>query len=145
VKASLYHYFTGGKEEMAQAVLDHIGGWFAANVVTPMRRDIAPKKRLENMVSSLNRFYDRGKTACLIDLFGMGEAHDLFHKSLQASEQAWEKAISQTLMDDGFDKNSAQHRAEQALIQIQGTLVIARAKRSMKMILRRLKRYWKVS
>jgi TetR/AcrR family transcriptional repressor of lmrAB and yxaGH operons len=61
VKASLYHYFPGGKENMAQAALDHIGGWFADNVVAPMHRDIAPKKRLENMVSSLNRFYDTGK------------------------------------------------------------------------------------
>jgi TetR/AcrR family transcriptional repressor of lmrAB and yxaGH operons len=138
VKASLYHYFPGGKENMAQAVLDHLGGWFADNVVAPMRRDIAPKKRLENMVSALNRFYDRGKTACLIDLFGIGEAHDLFHESLQASEQAWEKAISQALMDAGFDKNSAKRRAEQALIQIQGALVIARAKRSPQVFTRTL-------
>jgi TetR/AcrR family transcriptional repressor of lmrAB and yxaGH operons len=138
VKASLYHYFPGGKEEMAQAVLDHIGGWFAANVVAPMHRDIAPKKRLEIMVNSLNKFYNRGKTACLIDLFGIGEAHDLFHESLQASEQAWEKAISQTLIDAGFDKDSAERRAEQALIQIQGALVIARAKRSPQVFIRTL-------
>lgn len=35
VKASLYHYFPGGKQDMAQAVLDHIGGWFSANVLAP--------------------------------------------------------------------------------------------------------------
>jgi AcrR family transcriptional regulator len=130
VKASLYHYFPGGKEEMAQAVLDHVGGWVSANILAPLSRDTDPKKRIELMVSALNRLYDKGKTSCLIALFSVGEARDLFQESIQGAEKAWEKAITRTLLDAGIDKDTAAYRAEQALIQIQGSLIIARAKRS---------------
>ncbi len=138
VKASLYHYFPGGKKDMAQAVLDHVGGWFAANIVAPLSRDTDPKERLKTMVSALNRFYNKGKTACLIELFGIGEAQGLFQESVHAAEDAWEKAIIQTLMDAGVDKNTAEQRAEQALIQIQGSLIIARAKGSPQVFTRTL-------
>ena len=30
--SSLYHYFPGGKEEMAQAVLNHANVWLEANI-----------------------------------------------------------------------------------------------------------------
>lgn len=138
VKASLYHYFPGGKENMAQAVLDHIGGWFSANIVAPLNRDGDPAKRLDTMISELNRFYNKGKTACLIELFGIGEAQGLFQETVHAHEQAWEQAIVRTLTDAGVDKSTARQRAEQALIQIQGSLVIARAKNSPQVFTRTL-------
>jgi AcrR family transcriptional regulator len=130
VKASLYHYFPGGKEEMAQAVLDHVSGWVTANILAPLNRDTDPRKRLETMVAALNRLYDRGKTSCLIGLFSVGEAGDLFQESIRGAETAWESAIARTLRDAGLDRETAEARAEQALIQIQGSLVIARARRS---------------
>ncbi len=129
VKASLYHYFPGGKADMAQAVLDHVNGWFGAQIITPLGRNTDPAKRLKSMTTELNRFYQRGNSACLIDLFGIGEAGDLFHKGLADSAKAWEDAIVKTLVDAGQDEEEAVARAESALIQIEGALVMARAKR----------------
>ena len=36
-KASLYHYFKGGKQEMAAAVLGHVGVRFSNMVIAPLR------------------------------------------------------------------------------------------------------------
>lgn len=140
VKASLYHYFPGGKEEMAQAVLDHVGQWVGANIIEPLSREDDPRQRLEAMVVSLNRLYDRGRTSCLIALFNVGQAHDLFQKSIRRAAANWESAIAGVLVDAGMDRDAAQARAEQALIQIQGALIIARAKHSPQVFTRTVTR-----
>ena len=36
-KASLYHRFPGGKNQMAEAVLAHVGRWFVENLLAPLR------------------------------------------------------------------------------------------------------------
>jgi AcrR family transcriptional regulator len=37
-KGSIYNFFPGGKDEMAEAVLDEIDGWFRRAGVPPLRR-----------------------------------------------------------------------------------------------------------
>ena len=43
-KGSLYHFFPNGKEEMAQAVLDDVAGWFETNVFMPLRESEDPAR-----------------------------------------------------------------------------------------------------
>jgi AcrR family transcriptional regulator len=38
-KGSLYHFFPGGKEDMAKAVLDDVDAWFERHVFQPLRDD----------------------------------------------------------------------------------------------------------
>ena len=54
VKASLYHRFAGGKEEMAQTVMDRVAGEFAASLLAPLSESGDPVERLAG---------NRGKTA----------------------------------------------------------------------------------
>lgn len=48
-KASLYHYFPKGKEEMALSVLDYINNWFAANIFAPLQESGEPQERIRTI------------------------------------------------------------------------------------------------
>jgi len=126
-KASLYHYFKGGKQEMAEAVMAHVGGSFSELVLDPLRRDAAPAQRLNQMILGLNEFYHRGNASCILDLFGIGSAGELFRLQLKGSIDRFRNAIARTLEDAGLDQTIATNRAEDAVVAIQGALVISRA------------------
>ena len=56
-KSSLYHYFPGGKEDMARAVLDFVDAWFAQNVFAPLQGKGAPRERLQRMLDAMDGLY----------------------------------------------------------------------------------------
>ena len=45
-RASLYHRFPGGKEEMAEAVLTHVDDWFGSHILAPLSEPGKPAARL---------------------------------------------------------------------------------------------------
>lgn len=55
-RSSLYHYFPGGKSEMALAVIERSNKLFAEKVIEPLRRNVAPKERLVEMVRNLEGY-----------------------------------------------------------------------------------------
>ncbi len=125
-KASLYHYFPGGKEEMAAVVIQQISAWFGENVRGALQGRGTPEARLKRMTAALNRFYDGGTRACILDVFAIGQAGALFSTHLSAGLKAWEAAIAEVAMEAGIDEKTAQQRAEDALVSIEGALVYTR-------------------
>lgn len=129
-KASLYHYFPGGKEQMAETVLDHVSDWFKDHILEPLAGPGTPAERLNRMILELNDFYQKGRCGCLLDLLAIGDAGAVFGKPIKASVRVWENAIAKVLVDAGLDESESNTRAEDALIAIEGALVVARAKDS---------------
>ncbi len=125
-KASLYHHFPQGKKEMAEAVLEYATQWFQANVLAPLHQEVEPIERLQAMNQSLRHFYDHGQDACLLALFTLGEADNLFHDQVQQALNLWIRDLSQVLIEAGVSSEEAQRRAEEAVMQIQGALVLTR-------------------
>ncbi len=125
-KASLYYYFPGGKEEMAMVVIQQVEAWFGENVFAVLQGQGTPASRLKKMTTALDRFYNSGSRACILDVFGIGQAGALFSDKLAGSMKAWEKTIAEVVMDAGIDKATARTRAEDALISIEGALVYTR-------------------
>ena len=125
-RASLYHHFPEGKQEIAKAVLDYVNEWFGATVLAPLEEANEPLKRLEAMCDSLSRFYDRGQEACLLAIFSIGESQDLFHLLTQQALRAWLDKLTQVLSETGLSGEQARQQAEDAVMQIQGALVLTR-------------------
>jgi TetR/AcrR family transcriptional regulator, lmrAB and yxaGH operons repressor len=124
-RSSLYHHFPGGKADMAGAVLDHIQRWVQTEVLAPLQGPGEPAERLHRMVEALDRFYAGGRNRCLLGGFVLGGARQLFQRRLAAAFSAWIEALATLLEEAGIERAAARERAEDAVLQIQGALVLA--------------------
>jgi AcrR family transcriptional regulator len=127
-KASLYHYFPGGKTEMAAAVLGHLGEQFEALILAPLRSSAAPEERLNRMILGLSEFYDRGRQACVLDLFAIGGLRESLGPALAGAIEGWTDILAGVLEDAGVPAERARERAEDAVIAVEGALVVSRAR-----------------
>jgi AcrR family transcriptional regulator len=125
-RASLYHHFPDGKQQMAQAVLEYVNQWFAATILEPLRQSGEPLKRIQVMSFNLKQFYNCGQDACLLALFSLGEPNDLFHEQISQALNAWIDNLAKVLEEGGLSEMTARQRAEDAVMQIQGALVLTR-------------------
>jgi TetR/AcrR family transcriptional regulator, lmrAB and yxaGH operons repressor len=131
-RPSLYHHFPGGKDEMARVVLDNANAWLSDHVLQPLADIGDPKQKLTLMTQALNRFYESGKESCLLGILSFGDARDLFQTPIRRALQKWIDAIATVLVEAGFPKAVAVVRAENAIRDIQGALVISRGLNSAK-------------
>ncbi|WP_204103667.1 MULTISPECIES: TetR/AcrR family transcriptional regulator [Spirulina sp. CCY15215] len=121
-KASLYHHFPKGKQEMAEAVLVHLYQMFGEIVLKPLQEDTLPRDRLRGMCEGLNQFYDRGQAACLIAVFSLGGEESMFREPVKRALQEWVECLEKILLEAGCDR--AKQRAEEAVMQVQGGLIV---------------------
>lgn len=131
-KASLYHHFPKGKQEMAEAVLEYASEWFRDMILAPLQAPGTPSDRIRLMSDRLNQFYDGGRSACLLAIFTLGESDELFHQQVHQMLNAWIDGLAQVLIETNIPSEQARQRAEDAVIQVQGALVLTRGLDSTK-------------
>jgi TetR/AcrR family transcriptional regulator, lmrAB and yxaGH operons repressor len=125
-RASLYHYFPKGKEEMAATVLDRTYTDLEEHLLKPLRGQGQPIDRIRAMGKTLNQFYNRGQSSCFLDLLSIGEAQPLFQATIRQTLNAWIVALAEVLVEAGQDSKSARNQAEDTIMQIEGSLVLSR-------------------
>ncbi|KGF71821.1 TetR family transcriptional regulator [Neosynechococcus sphagnicola sy1] len=125
-RASLYHYFPNGKEEMADAVLDYVTQALKENLLAPLRSNRPPGDRIQAMNQNVDAFYQQGQQDCLLALLSVGEAHELFQERVQRALNLWIDSVAAVLVDAGITPITARQRAEEAIALIQGALVLTR-------------------
>lgn len=124
-KASLYHHFPGGKDEMVDTVLDYLERWLDQKVLQPLATPGDGITRLRHMCDRLGEAYEGGKQPCLSSILLAGSARDVFHDRVKAIYQNWIAAIARTLIDSGMDETLAHERGEDGVIAIQGALIVS--------------------
>ncbi len=125
-RASLYHHFPGGKEEMAHAVFAHIGGRVQRHVIDPLSGAGTPRERLERHARGVSRVFDGGKSNCLWGAMVLGGGIELFADEIETALTAWIRAVAAVLRDAGVAPREATRRAEAAMVRVQGALVVSR-------------------
>ncbi len=126
-RASLYHRFPGGKEAMAEAVLQRADEFFVSHILAPLTGPGEPAARIQGMARRLNKFYGGGCHSCLLDSLSLGKGNDAIRLHVERSFTAWLGALVRVARDSGLSPATAKRRAEESLIDIQGALVLARA------------------
>ncbi len=126
-KTNLYHYFPGGKEEMAEAALAHVNAWLETCILTPLSSNAKPGEKLQIMCQQVKLFFNQGQNSCLWIVLALGQSSDnLFHQQIKTALSRWIEAIALVLEESGLDAQLAKSRAEDAVLRIQGALALAR-------------------
>jgi AcrR family transcriptional regulator len=126
-KASLYHRFPAGKEQMAEEVLNSAEAWLGDNVLAPLKSGAPPAERVQAMINQLNAFYSGGRQACLLNTLSSAPIHDgPFARRIKRAFRAWIDALAVAVTDAGFAEDAARSRAQRAVMLIQGSLVLSR-------------------
>jgi len=126
-KGSLYHYFPGGKEDIAKAVLKQIDCWFEENIFTPLDTDRDPEKVLEKMFVTVDTYFASGQRICLLGSFALYDAKEPFSAEIKSYFQRWIKALSTYLQNQGLSAKESRNLAYSTMVTIQGGLVMAQA------------------
>ncbi len=126
-KTNLYHYFPGGKEEMAEAALTHVNMWLETCILNSLNSKAKPAEKLKSMCEQVQMFFDEGRKSCLWVVLALGQSSDdLFRDRIKQALSRWIEAIALVLVESGLDAQLAKRRAEDAVLRIQGALVLAR-------------------
>lgn len=125
-KGSLYHFFPGGKQEMAEAVIDDVDGWFRTHIFAPLRETQDANAAIEAMFASVEAYFRSGHRACLMGVIAASGAIDIFAERVQSYFADWRSYLATTLARAGFTDDEAGALAEEVLAGIQGGLILAR-------------------
>ncbi len=126
-KGSLYHFFPGGKAEMATAVLAEIDGWFEREVFAPLRESESPAAGIARMFEATEAYFRSGRRVCLVGCFALGEVRDRFAEAVRSYFQRWVDALDLALGRAGASPDEARRHAVDVVGGIQGAIVLARA------------------
>jgi AcrR family transcriptional regulator len=125
VKASLYHYFPGGKQEMAEQVMAHLDRQLATSVFEPLRSGKTPARKLAAMLDAIDAFYEGGRKACLLERLCASVDSASFRRPLRQTFTAWMQAVQALCLEAGLSKSVARARAEDFVVRVEGALIVS--------------------
>lgn len=125
-KASLYHRFPGGKEDMVAAVVKHTMQWFQDCVFAPLEGPGKPAQKVRRVAQNLRGFYADGCKSCVLDTLSLPGGSAALLETVRGALKAWLQAFTSIAREAGASASEARRRAEQAVIEIEGSLVLAR-------------------
>lgn len=124
-RSSLYHYFPGGKDDMVSAVLDLVERSLRDAGLAPLRGPGTVEERLRAMLRNTEEFYEGGRAGCVLGALSLGGAREQFRSRLRDIFSLWISELARVLEEGGLRPALARERAEDAIVEIQGALVLA--------------------
>lgn len=124
-RSSLYHYFPGGKADMARAVIERVEQWLEENALAPLRAQGPPQHRVDRMLKMLDRFYGGGRNACVLGNLAIGGARQMFQARLSGAFSRWIDALAAIAVESGLPGAEARRRAQDVVIRIEGALILS--------------------
>lgn len=128
-RASLYHRFPGGKQDIALAVTDFTELEFK-EVLAPLWESGNVKARIRKVARNLGDYYDDGMKSCLVDSLSVGkeaDGRDIIAERIAEIMEAFISSFEAIARESGATAKEARLRAEDAVVRFEGSLVVARS------------------
>lgn len=126
-RASLYHRFPGGKQEMAEEVLAAALAWYQEHVLGPLNAAGPATVRIATVARELDGFYAGGRQACLLNMLASPHLESgPFPVSIKRAFEALMDAFARVAQDAGHAPDAARQRAQRAVMLLHGSLVLSR-------------------
>ena len=126
-KASLYHRFPNGKQEMAESVLNTIDQWVDDNIFFPLLDETKPTKlRLKEALKNIEILYDSGKETCVLRAFSMHSGLSLFEQQIKSGMDKWISVFNAFGISLKIPPMQSRRNALQTLIDLQGSLIVTK-------------------
>jgi TetR/AcrR family transcriptional repressor of lmrAB and yxaGH operons len=100
----------------------------------------APSRRVQVACDLARDIYAGGKKSCALDVLSIEGATEEVKKTLQGILKSWIEAFTVVAKEAGLTTSQARLRAEEAVVQIEGALVISRVSNDPAIFERMLKR-----
>ena len=111
---------------MASVALATAEDYFRTEVLTPLESDLPLEERLREAMQHLREFYKNGRKSCLLDTLSLdGTPQEVARRSKETA-QLWASAFAKFARLSGMPAAAAKLAAEDALVQIEGALVLCR-------------------
>ncbi len=128
-KASLYHHFPGGKDEMAEKVLVEEGRRLQTLVLSPLDGP-EPINALFESLKGVAEFYGGDVPQCLMNSIMLGRGQELFRDRIAAVVGIWCQRLAAAYSKAGNSEEEANAWALYALQRLQGALILCRVEKS---------------
>lgn len=126
-KASLYHRFPNGKQEMAESVLLYLDQWVESHVFSALTDETKdPVTRLKTGLEQISLLYHGGENMCIFKALSMDTGLQLFENNLKESMKQWINSFINIGLSFHLSPEKAEQLAIQNLIDIQGSLVLSK-------------------
>jgi TetR/AcrR family transcriptional repressor of lmrAB and yxaGH operons len=125
-KASLYYRYPAGKDQIVTTVAESVAAWFESNIFELLDGAGTPRARIFLVAKRLEEFYSNGSKASILDVLSIQSGPEELRIVLRKMTQAWIDAFTKIVIESGLDGVDARSRAEEALIRIEGSLILAR-------------------
>ena len=123
-RSSLYHHFPDGKDDMVRAVLVQLERELRETVFDPLRHRVPPASESRTMVKTLDAYYRGGREACVLGNLVLGTSRTRF-RTQSARSSTNGSMRSRCASRRGTSKSIARRRAEDAVLRIEGALILA--------------------
>jgi len=125
-KASLYHHFPGGKDEMANVLLHRAIAELNEFAFRQLDRPGPWRERLIAFIDGFSRYCADGARNCLVAEFTATAARSKFGDEIQLQTIEWLRQLTKAFAETGASEKRARRRARELLSTLYGALVVAR-------------------
>ncbi|MBV7529267.1 TetR/AcrR family transcriptional regulator [Chitinophaga sp. sic0106] len=126
-KASLYHRFPGGKNEIAVMVLEFVYNWIKDNIYLVLTaKDAAPATKLQRAIQHIKELYQNGEKSCILNALSLDSGLVALGGGISKAMLLWIEAFTALGVEQGFTAAQAKAKAKQSLVLVQGSLVLSK-------------------
>ena len=138
-RGSLYYYFPGGKEALAEAAVAHAGALVERTLMELAARHPRPRAFIRAYCRVMAGWMEESgfRSGCPIATVLLETAPDspAITQAGQVALDSWVRVIAEVLAQDGSSRRAAQSRAQALVAAIEGSLILARVRQSTRPIL----------